>query len=41
MSSEVAKEIGRGALRTLIYYVLILAVLMYWQGSGLFIYEGF
>lgn len=39
--TSIAKEIGRGALRTLAYYVLILAILMYWQGSGLFIYEGF
>ena len=31
----------KGALLTLFYYLLLLAVLVYWQGSGLFLYEGF
>ena len=40
MSPE-RREIARAALRTLIYFVLVLAILICWQGSGLFIYEGF
>jgi len=31
----------RGALWTFVYYLLLLAVLVYWRGSGLFLYEGF
>jgi hypothetical protein len=36
-----AQAVWRGALWTLVYYALLLAVLVYWQGSGLFLYEGF
>ena len=39
--SPLAKSILRGAGRTLFFYLLILAILIMWQGSGLFIYEGF
>ena len=39
--SPVAKEIARGAIRTLIYFLVVLAILLFWQGSGLFIYESF
>jgi hypothetical protein len=39
--SPVKKEIARIVLRTLFYYLLLLAVLILWRGSGLFLYEGF
>ena len=35
------RAVATGALWTLFYYVLLLAVMVYWQGSGLFLYEGF
>lgn len=35
------KEIGRGAVRTVIYYLIVLAILLLWQSGGLFIYEDF
>jgi hypothetical protein len=39
--SRLWRELGRGALRTLFYYLLILAILLLWQGGGLFLYEKF
>jgi hypothetical protein len=39
--SPVTKEVTRIVLRTLFYYLLLLAVLILWRGSGLFLYEGF
>ena len=35
------REIGRIAFRTIFFFLLLLAVLLLWRGSGLFIYEGF
>ena len=35
------REIARIALRTLFYYLLLLAILLMWHGGGLFIYENF
>ncbi len=39
--SPAGREITKILLRTLIYFVLVVAILLCWQGSGLFIYEGF
>jgi hypothetical protein len=39
--SPAMKEIGRGAVRTVIYYLIVLAILLLWQSGGLFIYEDF
>jgi hypothetical protein len=39
--SPVTREVGRIVLRTLVFYILVLAVILMWRGSGLFIYEGF
>lgn len=39
--SPVTKEVARIVWRTLFYFLLLLAVLMLWRGSGLFLYEGF
>jgi hypothetical protein len=35
------REVGRIVLRTIFFYLLLLAVLLLWRGTGLFIYEGF
>jgi hypothetical protein len=35
------REVGRITARTLFFFLLLLAVLLLWRGSGLFIYEGF
>jgi len=37
----VAREVGRIVLRTIFFYLLLLAILLLWRGTGLFIYEGF
>jgi len=37
----VVREVGRIVLRTIFFYLLLLAVLLLWRGTGLFIYEGF
>jgi len=37
----VAREVARIVLRTIFFYLLLLAVLLLWRGTGLFIYEGF
>lgn len=39
--SPVTREVVRIVWRTLFYFLLLLAVLMLWRGSGLFLYEGF
>lgn len=40
--SPVTQEIVRGAIRTLVVYLIVLAILLLWQsGGGLFIYENF
>ncbi len=39
--SPAMKEIRRGAVRTAIYYLIVLAILLLWQSGGLFIYEDF
>ena len=38
---SVWREVGRIAVRTIFFYLLLLAVLLLWRGTGLFIYEGF
>jgi hypothetical protein len=35
------REVARITVRTLFFFFLLLAVLLLWRGSGLFIYEGF
>ncbi|HEX3478051.1 MAG TPA: hypothetical protein VHT91_23680 [Kofleriaceae bacterium] len=35
------REIARIGLRTLWFYLLLLAILLLWHGGGLFIYENF
>jgi len=40
-TSTIWREVGRITARTLFYFLLLLAVLLLWRGSGLFIYEGF
>jgi hypothetical protein len=35
------REIARIGLRTLFFYLLLLAILLLWHGGGLFIYENF
>ena len=35
------REIARIGLRTLFFYLLLLAILLLWHGGGLFIYEHF
>ena len=35
------REIIRIIGRTLFFYILLLAIVLWWEGSGLFIYEGF
>jgi hypothetical protein len=40
-TSPIWREVGRITARTLFYFLLLLAVLLLWRGSGLFIYEGF
>jgi len=35
------REIARILGRTLFYYLLLLAVLLLWRGSSVFLYEGF
>jgi hypothetical protein len=37
----VVREAARIVLRTIFFYLLLLAVLLLWRGTGLFIYEGF
>ena len=37
----VVREVSRIVLRTIFFYLLLLAVLLLWRGTGLFIYEGF
>jgi hypothetical protein len=39
--SPTTREVGKIVGRTLFYYLLLLAVLLLWRGSGLFLYEGF
>ena len=39
--SPVTKEVATIIGRTLFYFGLLLAVLLLWRGSGLFLYEGF
>jgi hypothetical protein len=35
------REVARIGLRTLFFYLLVLAILLLWHGGGLFIYENF
>ena len=37
----IGREIGKIVFRTIFFYLLLLAVLLLWRGTGLFIYEGF
>jgi len=37
----VVREVSRMIVRTIFFYLLLLAVLLLWRGTGLFIYEGF
>jgi hypothetical protein len=39
--SWMSPEIRRGALRTLFFFLLILAIQMLWEGTDLFLYERF
>jgi hypothetical protein len=39
--NDARREIARIALRTLFYYLLLLAILLMWHSGGLFIYENF
>ncbi|MGN6107431.1 MAG: hypothetical protein ACTHU0_20140 [Kofleriaceae bacterium] len=39
--SPVTKEVAKIVGRTIFFYVLLLAILVLWRGSGLFLYEGF
>ena len=34
-------ELGRIVGRTLFYFVLLVAIVLLWEGRGLFIYENF
>ena len=35
------KELARGAMWTVVVFLIVVVLLVMWQGSGLFIYEGF
>ncbi|HET7505752.1 MAG TPA: teichoic acid D-Ala incorporation-associated protein DltX [Kofleriaceae bacterium] len=39
--SPIWREVARIALRTVFYYLLLLAILLMWHSGGLFIYENF
>jgi hypothetical protein len=39
--SPLGRELARIALRTVFYYLLVLAILLLWHSGGLFIYESF
>ena len=36
-----ARPLLRGVLLTLFYFFMVVAILVLWQGSGLFLYERF
>ena len=38
---SVWRAVSRGALRTLVFYLVLLAILLMWEGGGNFIYENF
>lgn len=39
--SPLGKEVTKIILRTIFFYLVLLAVLVLWRGSGLFLYENF
>ena len=39
--APVTKEIVKIIARTLFYFALIVAIMLLWEGRGLFIYENF
>jgi hypothetical protein len=39
--SPIWKELGRITCRTVFYFILLVAIILLWQGRGLFIYENF
>ena len=39
--SPVTREVVRIVWRTAVFFLLLLAVLILWRGSSLFLYEGF
>jgi hypothetical protein len=39
--SPVTREIVRIVSRSVVFFVLLLAVLILWRGSSIFLYEGF
>ena len=39
--SPVTREVLRIAFRTALFYLLLIAVLVMWRGSAVFLYEGF
>jgi hypothetical protein len=38
---DIGHELAHIGLRTLFYYLLLLAILLMWHSGGLFIYESF
>ena len=39
--SPTTKEVGKIVGRTLFYFILLVAIMLLWEGRGLFIYENF